>query len=95
MQITIHTFFRQESNFTTYGSGKDLLFLDRFKGGWLREHQTKMVYVVLPFFKEKGKENGWYADAYIRLYISKMVSCNYKTKLLQVLLSAGACCTVW
>ncbi len=32
-----------------------------------------MIYVMLPFFKEKGKENGWYADAYIRMYLSKQV----------------------
>jgi hypothetical protein len=27
---------------------------------------------MLPFFSDKGKDNGWYADAFIRMYLSKM-----------------------
>ena len=27
---------------------------------------------MLPYFSDKGKDNGWYADAFIRMYLSKM-----------------------
>ena len=27
---------------------------------------------MLPYFADKGKDNGWYADAFIRMYLSKM-----------------------
>jgi len=37
----------------------------------MRQYQSKIAYVLLPYFREKGKENGWYADAYIRMYLSK------------------------
>ena len=64
--LTIFFIPFQESNFTTYGSQKELLFLDKFKSGWLSEYQQKFLYVFLSHFTDKGKDNGWYADAYIR-----------------------------
>jgi hypothetical protein len=42
------------------------LFLDKFRSGWLAEFQDQLAYVYLSHFTEKGKDNGWYADAYIR-----------------------------
>ena len=50
----------------------DLLFLDKFKQGWLSEFQSKIIWIMLPYFADKGKDNGWYADAFIRMYLSKM-----------------------
>ena len=61
----------QESNFTTFGTSKPLSFLDRFRSGWLSPAQDKIAYVLLSHFKEEGHDNGWYADAYIRMYLSK------------------------
>lgn len=67
----VDAFIIQESNFTTFGSQKDLHFLDKFRQGWLGEFQNKFLYVFLSHFTEKGKDNGWYADAYIRVFLSR------------------------
>lgn len=72
LEHVVDAFIIQESNYTTFGTPKDLHFLDKFKDGWLSEVQSKILWVLLPFFSDKGKENGWYADAFIRLYLSKM-----------------------
>lgn len=71
LQDVVDAFIVQESNFTTFGTAKELEFLKRFKEGWLPDQQDKFIYVMLSHFKEKGKENGWYADAYIRMFLSK------------------------
>ncbi len=68
----VDVFIIQESNYSTYGASKDLLFLNQFQKGWLAEFQDKILWVVLPYFMEEGKENGWYADAYMRMHLSKM-----------------------
>ena len=44
----------------------ELLFLDKLRKGWLAENQNEILWVMLPYFSEKGNENGWYADAFIR-----------------------------
>lgn len=62
-------FALQESNFTTFGSEKELLFLNKFRSGWMKEYQKKIAYVFLSHFTDRGKENGWYADAYIRYFM--------------------------
>ena len=69
-RITICSLY-QESNFTTFGTSKPLGFLNRFRSGWLPSAQSKIAYVLLSHFKEEGHDNGWYADAYIRMYLSK------------------------
>ena len=62
----------QESNFTTFGTSKDLHFLSKFRDeGWMANHQEKMAYIFLPSFDQKGNENGWYADAVIRRYLGQ------------------------
>lgn len=58
-----------ESNYSSYGTGKPLTFLDKFKDGWLPEFQDKLMYVFLPFFPKAGETDGWYADSYLRLYL--------------------------
>ena len=60
-----------ESNYTAYGSGKELLFMDKFKTGWLQKYQHKIQYIFLSFFHEKAKTNGWFADSYLRLFLGK------------------------
>lgn len=67
----VDVFVIQESNFTTFGASKELGFLNKLRQGWLKEFQQNMIYSFLPYFKEKGKESGWYADAFIRMYLSK------------------------
>ena len=47
-------------------SPTELLFLDKLRKGWLAENQNEILWVMLPYFSEKGNENGWYADAFIR-----------------------------
>ena len=39
-----------QSNYTSYGSGKPLTFLDKFREGWMAKFQEKILYVFLPFF---------------------------------------------
>ena len=72
LKDVVDVFVIQESNYTTFGSAKNLLFLEKLKNGWLTEEQEKILWVLLPFFKDRGHENGWYADAFIRMYLSKM-----------------------
>ena len=60
LQDVVDAFIIQESNYTTFGTPKDLHFLDKFKDGWLSEVQSKILWVLLPFFSDKGKENGKY-----------------------------------
>lgn len=68
----VDAFIVQESNFTTFGTEKQLQFYDKFRNeGWLSEHQSKFIYVLLSHFEEKGKTNGWFADAYIRLHLTR------------------------
>ena len=50
----------------------ELHFLDKFKNGWMAEFQSQIIWIMLPYFSDKGKDNGWYADAFIRMYLSKM-----------------------
>ncbi|TRY71144.1 hypothetical protein TCAL_09420, partial [Tigriopus californicus] len=67
----VDVFVIQESNFTTFGAFKEVAFLHKLQQGWLREFQEKVIYSYLPYFREKGRESGWYADAFIRMYLSK------------------------
>ena len=68
----VDVFVIQESNYTTFGTPKELLFLDKLQKGWLSEVQEKILWVLLPYFADRGKDNGWYADSFIRMYLSKM-----------------------
>ncbi len=68
----VDAYIVQESNFTTFGTEKELEFLKRFKEkAWLSEFQDKIAYVLLSHFEERGHTNGWFADAYIRMHLSK------------------------
>ena len=63
-------FVIQESNYTTFGSSKSLLFLEKFKQGWLVKEHPKIIYIYLPFFSDSQKVSGWMADRFIRKYLS-------------------------
>ena len=60
-----------ESNYSSYGTAKPLTFLDKFRSGWLSSFQEKLLYVFLPYFPKEGETNGWYADAFLRMYLGK------------------------
>ena len=63
-------FIVQESNFTTFGTSKDLLFLQKFKQGWLRDTHPKLLYIYLSVFSQSQKISGWMADGLIRKHLS-------------------------
>ena len=58
-----------ESNYTSYGSGKPLTFLNKFQEGWLSQFQDKILYILLPFFPKQGETDGWFADSFLRQYL--------------------------
>ena len=60
-----------ESNYTAYGSGKELSFLEKFKAGWLSEYHHKIQYIFLSFFPKEAETDGWYADSHLRYYLGK------------------------
>ena len=71
LEDIVDVYLLLESNYTAYGSGKDLLFLEKFRSGWLQDYQSKIQYVFLSFFHEQAKTNGWFADSYLRLFLGK------------------------
>ena len=71
LKDVVDVYLIQESNYTAYGSPKDLLFIERFKNGWLSEEQTNILWVFLYFFPQRGEEDGWYLDSFMRKYLSK------------------------
>ena len=71
LEDVVDVYLLLESNYTAYGSGKELLFLDKFRAGWLAEYQDKIQYVFLSFFHEAAKKNGWFADSYLRLFLGQ------------------------
>ena len=71
LQDVVDVFLVQESNFTTFGTSKTLHFLEKFRNGWLSDIHHKLVYIYLSTFSEKGKDNGWMADALIRKHLGQ------------------------
>ena len=41
LKDVVDVYLIQESNYTAYGSAKDLLFIERFKNGWLTDEQVR------------------------------------------------------
>ena len=60
-----------ESNYTAYGSGKDLLFLEKLSSGWLSEYHQKIQYIFLSFFPKEAETSGWYADSFLRSFLGQ------------------------
>ena len=58
-----------ESNYTASGKPKELRLLQRMRDGFLRELQSKIVYVLLDYFPLEGHTDGWAVDALLRNYI--------------------------
>ena len=71
LEDVVDVYLLLESNYTSYGSGKELTFLNKFKEGWMKEFQEKIMYVFLPYFPKEGEDNGWYADSFLRMYLGK------------------------
>ena len=46
LKEVVDVYLIQESNYTAYGSPKDLLFIDRFKNGWLTEEQVSGIFFL-------------------------------------------------
>ena len=69
LQDTVDAYIVLESNTTTHGDPKHLLFLERLMAGWLGDYQSRLLYVFLSFFPEDGKSDGWYADHFLRKYL--------------------------
>ena len=67
----VDVYLMLESNYSSYGEPKPLSFLKKLQEGWLSSHQPSLLYILLPFFPKAGETNGWYADAFLRLYLGK------------------------
>ena len=71
LKDVVDVYLLLESNYTAYGSGKQLSFLDKLRTGWLEEYQSKIQYVFLSFFPAEAETNGWYADSFLRLFLGR------------------------
>ena len=60
-----------ESNYSSHGDPKPLIFLDKLRDCWLSPFQHKLLYILLSFFPKEGETNGWFADSFLRLYLGK------------------------
>ena len=67
----VDVYLMLESNYSSYGESKPLFFLEKLQEGWLASHQSSLLYIFLPFFPKAGQANGWYADAFLRLFLGK------------------------
>ena len=67
----VDVYLMLESNYSSYGEPKPLSFIKKLQEGWLSSHQPSLLYILLPFFPKAGETNGWYADAFLRLYLGK------------------------
>ena len=67
----VDVYLMLESNYSSYGEAKPLSFLQKLQEGWLATHQPSLLYILLPFFPKAGETNGWFADAFLRLYLGK------------------------
>ena len=71
LEDIVDVYLLLESNYTAYGSGKELSFLEKFRTGWLQDYQSKIQYIFLSFFPKEAETNGWYADSFLRYYLGK------------------------
>ena len=67
----VDVYLMLESNYSSYGEPKPLSFLHKLQEGWLSSHQPSLLYILLPFFPKAGETNGWFADAFLRLFLGK------------------------
>ena len=71
LKDVVDVYIMLESNYSSYGEPKPLTFLQKLQTGWMSRYQDSLLYVLLPFFPKAGESNGWYADAFLRLYLGK------------------------
>ncbi|XP_036383182.1 beta-1,4-mannosyl-glycoprotein 4-beta-N-acetylglucosaminyltransferase-like isoform X2 [Megalops cyprinoides] len=60
-----------ESNFTAYGEGRPLRFLNLLLNGTYDYVRHKILYVFLDHFPEGGRQDGWIADDYLRTFLTR------------------------
>ena len=58
-----------ESNYTAHGDSKALSLLGRLQSGFLSNFHSKIIYVPLTDFPERGRSDGWFMDGYLRTYM--------------------------
>lgn len=58
-----------ESNYTAHGDAKPLYLLDKMRSGFMKPFHSKIVHVPLYKFPQKGHQNGWFVDMYLRTYM--------------------------
>ncbi|XP_001624997.2 beta-1,4-mannosyl-glycoprotein 4-beta-N-acetylglucosaminyltransferase [Nematostella vectensis] len=67
----VEVFILVESLYTAFGSRKPLRLLPRLHRGYLREFHSKILYLSIDHFPNRGRKNGWISDAYLRSYLGK------------------------
>lgn len=65
----VDVFIILESNFTAYGTQKDLHFLKRLQSNVYPNEAHKIVHVFLDYFPQNARQDGWIADGLLRNYI--------------------------
>lgn len=65
----VDAFLILESNFTAYGTHKDLHLLRKLEAGEYSKYARKIVHVFLDYFPEGAHKDGWIADGLHRNYI--------------------------
>lgn len=65
----VDVFLILESNFTAYGTAKELHFLRRLQNNSYPDVEHKIVHVFLDHFPDKAHKDGWIADGLHRNYI--------------------------
>ena len=67
----VDLFMFGESNYSSHGDPKTLRLLEALKSGFAREHQHKILHVLLDYFDKEGLTNGWVAEALMRNHIGE------------------------
>ncbi|XP_076032823.1 beta-1,4-mannosyl-glycoprotein 4-beta-N-acetylglucosaminyltransferase-like isoform X2 [Oratosquilla oratoria] len=64
-------FIVTESNYTAFGDPKPLWLLEKLNHAYMSKIQKKIMYILLDWFPEGGKEDGWVADGFSREYLGR------------------------
>ena len=69
----VDVFLILESNFTAYGDAKPLRLFEAIREGKYANYSSKIVHIVLDFFPEEAKKDGWIIDNLLRDHIVTQV----------------------